>query len=203
MWKNIAVYSWLQILTSIITLVAQYIFVTQTYYENFTRMYAPSTWGTLVVRLMFGSSIFISGFFGVLAYYKKTTLSIWISLVAAGASTCICLIFLGESAICTTYVVAKMEEGNDNHPYNFDKSNVLNINIEIGEDSSQIILPVYDAKLLLSLFSTQLIVCLIQGITLILSMSGLNQYLKETTASHSYYSMKDTISYNEIHTSAI
>merc|ERR1712224_985321 len=141
---------------------------------------------------MFGSSLFISGLFGVIAYYKKTTLYIWIALVAAGASACICLVFLGESAICTTYVVTKMEKGSDDHSYHLDKSNVLNINIEIGEDSSQIILPVYDAKLLLSLFSTQLIVCLIQGITLILSMSGLDQYLKETTASQSYYSMKDS-----------
>ena len=36
MLKSIAVFSWVQILTSVLTLVAQYLFVTQTYYENFT-----------------------------------------------------------------------------------------------------------------------------------------------------------------------
>jgi len=203
MLKSIAVFSWVQILTSVITLVAQYLFVTQTYYENFTRMYASTTWGTLLLRMVFGSSLFFSGIFGVIAYCKKSTLSVWLALVAAGVSSCVCLVFLGESAICTTYVVTKMEGCTGINPHYLDKGNVFNIHIDIGEDSSQIMLPMYDAKLLLALFSTQLTVCLIQGVTLILFLSGLNQYLKEITVSQSYYSMKDGISYNEIYTTAI
>ena len=200
---NIVVYSWIQVLTSVITLVGQYIFVTKTYYEHFTIMHAPTNWGTLVLRMLFGSSLFVSGFFGVIAYYKKSPISIWTALVCAGISCCICLVFLGESAICTTYVVTKMEQNTRANPYPLEKSNVLNINIEIGEDSSRINLPMYDAKLLLSLFSTQLIVCLIQTVTLIFSISGLNHNLKETTESRLYFAMKDEISCKEIHTTAI
>ena len=133
----------------------------------------------------------------------KSTLSVWLALVAAGAASCTCLVFLGESAICTTYVVTKMEDVTRINPSYLDKSNVLNINIEIGEDSSEIMLPMYDAKLLLALFSTQLTVCLLQGVTLILFLSGLNQYLKEITVSQSYYSMKGGMGYNEIYTTAI
>ena len=68
---------------------------------------------------------------------------------------------------------------------------------------SRINLPMYDAKLLLSLFSTQLIVCLIQSVTLIFSISGLNQNLKEKTESRLYFAMKDEISCKEIYTAAI
>ncbi len=100
------------------------------------------------------------------------------------------LIFMEESAICTTYLVSKMEEKSKVKQYISNGNNVLNFDIEIGEDSLEIILPERDAKFLLALFSSQLIVCLIQGVISILFCSELHKYFKETATVKSYRSLK-------------
>ena len=203
MWTNIAIYSVIQILMSVVTIVAQYIFVSYTYYENFTRMHATTLWGTMILRIVFGSTFFLSGIFGIYACCKKSTMSILLSLVFTGISSCFCLIFLGESAICTTYVVSKMEEKPEVTKYIPNGTNVLNFDIEIGEDSLEIILPKRDAKFLLALFSTQLIVCLIQGVISILFCSELHKYFKESATVKSYRGLKPAKHSKEIYSTAI
>ena len=204
MWKNIAAYSGIQILSSVLTIVAQYIFVNYTYYESFTRLYATSLWGTLILRIVFGITFTVSGCLGAYTCYKKSTMSILLTLVATAISTCTCLILLGESAICATYIVSRMEEKTDIKSISSAKNKVLNIEIEIGEDSNEIVfLPEHQPKLLLALFSTQLTVCLIQGVIIILFFSDLNKYLKEMTTLHSYIKKKPEIGYKEILSTAI
>ena len=203
MWTNIAIYSGLQILMSVLTIAGQYIFVSYTYYENFTRMHATTFWGTMMLRIVFGSTFFFSGSFGVYACCKKSTMSILFSLLFTGISSCFCLIFLGESAICTMYVVSKMEEKPEIRQNISNGNNVLNFDIEIGEDSLEIILPERDAKFLLALFSTQLIVCLIQGIISILFCSELHKYFKESETVKSYRGLKPEQYSEEIYSTAI
>ena len=203
MWTNIAIYSGIQILMSIVTIVAQYIFVTYTYYENFTRMHATTLWGTMVLRIVFGSTFFFSGIFGFYACCKKSTMSVLLSLVFAGISSCFCLIYLGESAVCTMYVVSKMEEKPEITQYISNGENVINFDIEIGEDSLEVILPEQDAKFLLALFSTQLIVCLIQGVISIIFCSALHKSFKETATVKSYRGLKYESYNKEIYTTAI
>ena len=195
---SVTIFSGIQILTCVLTLIVQYIFVNHTYYESFTRMHAPTVWGTMILRLVFGSTFGVSGVCGVWSSYKKTTIPICVTLIAAAVSSCFCLVFLGESAICATYVVSKMDETFDVQTFYPTKDDSVTINIEIGEDSNDIMFSYDHAKLLLALFSTQLFLCLIHGGIVMFFCSELNKHLREIQRVKSYFTIQQQLYNNEI-----
>ena len=210
MWKKIFIYSVIQIFACALTLTCQYIFTRYTYYESFTRMHGKTVDVTLALRLGFASAFGLSGCFGLYSAYKKTTLSMWMALTTAGVASCVCLVFLGESAICTTFIVTKLEENNHKefmlYPNEYNQNiNIVNLEIEIGENSNEIVLPsAKHGKLLLALFSSQLVVCMIQALVVILSCSELNANLKKTEMSYfRRVCIKPKKCYNELYTSDV
>ena len=210
MWKKIFIYSVIQIFACALTLTCQYIFTRYTYYESFTRMHGKTVDVTLALRLGFASSFGLSGFFGLYSVYKKTILSMWMALATAGVASCVCLVFLGESAICTTFIVTKLEENNHKefmfYPNEYNQNmNIVNLEIEIGENSNEIVLPsLKHGKLLLALFSCQLLVCLIQALVLILSCSEISEILKHTEMSYlNRVCIRPKSCYKELYTSDV
>ena len=210
MWKKIFIYSVIQIFACVLTLTCQYIFTRYTYYESFTRMHGKTVEVTLALRLGFASAFGLSGCFGLYSVYKKTTLSMWMALTTAGVASCVCLVFLGESAICTTFIVTKLEENNHKefmfYPNEYNQNiNIVNLEIEIGENSNEIVLPsAKHGKLLLALFSSQLVVCLIQALVLILSCSEISENLKHTEMSYfKRVCIRPKSCYRELYTSDV
>ena len=173
----IAMYSVVQILTCLLTLTVQYIFVSFFEYTNLTKLHATTLAGTLVLRLSFGASFGISGFLGLWATHKRSFVSIGVSLIAASLAACFGLIFLVESAMCVTHMVSEIEKNLveisvTNNP-------ILNIDVELGPKSSftQLQLQNKDLKLLLAIFTTQLIASFIQEAVIILFCSKMNKML--------------------------
>ena len=173
-------------------------------------MHGKTVHVTLALRLGFASAFGLSGCFGLYSGYKKTTLSMWMALTTAGVASCVCLVFLGESAICTTFIVTKLEENNHKefvlYPNEYNQNiNIVNLEIEIGENSNEIVLTsAKHGKLLLALFSSQLVVCLIQALVLILSCSEISENLKHTEMS--YYKrvcIRPKSCYKEVYTSDV
>ena len=83
--------------------------------------------------------------------------------------------------------------------------NIVNLEIEIGENSNEIVLPSEKhGKLLLALFSSQLVVCLIQALVLILSCSEISENLKHTEMSYfKRVCIRPKSCYRELYTSDV
>ena len=184
--SRIALYGAIQVLICFVALVVQYIFVSFTDYKKFTEMKAETTIGTLILRLSLLSSFAISGCVGMWASHKQSVMSIYSALVAASVAACFCLVYMVESMMCVMHMVRELEkkpleETVVINPDDLDvEDDVLNINVFLGSESSfkETSLENTDLKLRLTLFTTQLIVCFIQAIVVILFCNKLNQTLK-------------------------
>ena len=198
---SIALCGLIQILICFVTFIVQYLFVSFTNpsdYIKFTEIHAETLIGTLILRLSLGASFAISGCFGIWASHKQSNASICASLVAASIAACLCIVFLVESAMCMMHMIAEIEINSVTSP-SMISDDVLNIDVQVGKGS-----PFQDTnmenqslKLRLTLFSIQLIACLMQAVVVMIFCSKLNQRLKrnESPKYHPFVSKESRLIY--------
>ena len=180
--SNIALCGILQILICFVTLIVQYLFVSftkPTDYIKFTEIHAETLIGTLILRLSLGASFAVSGCFGIWASHKQSITSICTSLIAASISACLCIVYLVESAMCMMHMISEIEF-NSAKPSHQQEEDILKVDVQIGEGSpfQDTSLENQGLKLRLTLFSIQLIACLMQAVVVMVFCSKLNQRLK-------------------------
>ena len=196
---SIALCGILQIFICFVTLIVQYLFVSFTKpsnYIKFTEIHAETLIGTLILRLSLGASFAISGCFGIWASHKQSITSICTSLIAASVSACLCIVYLVESAMCMMHMIAEIEinSSKSQAPVSED---ILNIDVQLGEGSpfKDTELEDQSLKLRLTLFTVQLIACLMQAVVVMVFCSKLNQRMKrkESPKYHQFVSKEAKI----------